>query len=646
MKERVTSLLRMQPPVLLDRGLLFLSGATVPSDGTDGYQPGCFFQDTTNGIVYVNEGSVTSCEFNAVTTGGLADVLTIGAFASLLQGSGIPISSSQTGAALVYSDDAGTNIATSCRGLLSRFLLTVDASGSSIRAAMGQLKLATGVDVTTGIYTAVQGYVELAGTHSVQTGATFSCFDASLEVTTALTVDSGGEACGLHVETTGAGSITNNGTCAGILVSNAASAPRWPIGLYITGGSAYAAIKVGVQDTGVDLTTTYPYAVEVHCEANADVVAGLTGHTAGFYVRYALETAQTSNTAHVGVFGKLRVKANLGEGDHAGVKGWVEISGSTILGGSSTTTTSAGTFAVIAASTLNLSTGHLNGIVVDCSVDDSATIGGTLAGIRIKKSSGCYAWPTGIQLESASCTTGINIACGTTPNTSRTNHALVIGGRSTAELTVTFTANTALHYEPIQTNFDMAGVAPTSESTVNVWQGGITHDTRDMANLRLKFTDLLTTVAFDCKDVYIHQAEIILSGTTTVSREVAVLGLVCNAGSGTITCGTYNGVNITMRGSGTPAHAAGLMIHTTSSAVVAYGLKIYGTPQPTIGLCMGDYANDNQGPTHLLFVPSGPGADVGPVVQSATGAGTAAEGSIKIKVGSSTKYLQYFTASS
>lgn len=635
MLQRVCSLLRMNPPVILNRGLLFASGSVVPTDDTDGYQPGGFFQDTTNGIVYINEGSVTSCEFNAVTTGGLADVLTIGAFASLLQGSGIPISSSQTAAARIYSDDAGANIATSCRGLLSRFLLTVDASGSSIRALMGQLKLATGVDVTTGIYTAVQGYVELAGTHSVKTGATFSCFDASLEVATALTVDSGGEACGLHVETTGAGSITNNGTCAGILISNASGAPRWPIGLYITGGSAYAAVKVGVQDTGVDLTTTYPFAVEVHCEANADVVAGDTGSTAGIYARYALEVAQTSNCAHIGIFGKLRVKANLGEGNHAGVMGWVEISGSTILGGSATTTTAAGSFAVIAAAGLNLSTGHLNGVLVDCSVDDSATIGGTLAGIRLKKSSGCHPWSTGIQIEAASCTSGIDIKAGTTPNTTRTNHALVIGGRGAAELTVTFTANTALHYEPIQTNFDMAGVASTSASTVNIWQGGITHDTTDMVYLRLKFTDLLTTVKKDVQDVYIHQGEIIFGAASiAASGEVAGIGLVIDGGADAVTCAAYRGINVTMRGAGTPSDAHGIVVHAQSGVFIRDGFRAVagGTMDAAIRCGDGAYAN---GPTCFAAFPL---TGVDPVVTAGaiTHAGTIRK--IRCRIGT----VEYF----
>lgn len=408
MQARVCELIRMQPPILVDRGLLSLSGATVPTDGTDGYQPGCIFQHTDGGdntALYVNEGSVTSCEFNALMTTGDSDVLLVGEFSSVTQGSGIPISSSQTGAAKIYSDDAGANIATSCRGLLSRFLLTTDASGSSIRAAMGQLKLATGVDVTTGIYTAVQGYVELAGTHVSQTGATFSCIDASLEIGTALTVDSGGEACGLHVETTGTGTITNNGTCAGILIDKASGAANWPYGVYVVGACANQAFVAGAQDTGVDTTTAYPFAVEIHNEANADITSGATGSSAGIYNRYAIEAAQTSQCNHISVFAKLRVKANLADGNHVGVYGLVEQSAGTISG-TGTTLTAAGHFA-LDISPVNITTGHLNGICIDSSVATGGTMNATMAGIRIKKSGANRAWPTGITIEAAAADIGI-----------------------------------------------------------------------------------------------------------------------------------------------------------------------------------------------------------------------------------------------
>lgn len=70
MIQRICSLLRISIPCVEDKGLLMASGKTVPADGTAGYQTGCIFQHTDGGsgtALYVNEGTVTSCNFDAVT---------------------------------------------------------------------------------------------------------------------------------------------------------------------------------------------------------------------------------------------------------------------------------------------------------------------------------------------------------------------------------------------------------------------------------------------------------------------------------------------------------------------------------------------------------------------------------------------------
>lgn len=53
-------------------GVLTAAGPTKPSDGTPGYAPGCMFFDTNAAAGsqwYVNVGSRTSCDFDAVTGG-------------------------------------------------------------------------------------------------------------------------------------------------------------------------------------------------------------------------------------------------------------------------------------------------------------------------------------------------------------------------------------------------------------------------------------------------------------------------------------------------------------------------------------------------------------------------------------------------
>jgi hypothetical protein len=67
MIDRVCSLLRIKPPSVEAEGLLLASGPTVPTSGTSGYQPACMFQNTATGALYVNKGTLASCNFTAVT---------------------------------------------------------------------------------------------------------------------------------------------------------------------------------------------------------------------------------------------------------------------------------------------------------------------------------------------------------------------------------------------------------------------------------------------------------------------------------------------------------------------------------------------------------------------------------------------------
>lgn len=68
MIDRICSLLKIKKPT--SDKLLIASGTTVPADDTAGYETGCLFQHTDGGdgtALYVNEGTSTSCDFNAIT---------------------------------------------------------------------------------------------------------------------------------------------------------------------------------------------------------------------------------------------------------------------------------------------------------------------------------------------------------------------------------------------------------------------------------------------------------------------------------------------------------------------------------------------------------------------------------------------------
>lgn len=85
---RLASLLRMQKPNPdAVTGLLFAHGDTVPVDASTGYETGCIFQHidgAAESAFYVNEGDITSCDFNAVVpadTAEIADLADVGTVA-------------------------------------------------------------------------------------------------------------------------------------------------------------------------------------------------------------------------------------------------------------------------------------------------------------------------------------------------------------------------------------------------------------------------------------------------------------------------------------------------------------------------------------------------------------------------------------
>lgn len=568
-----------------------------------------------------------------VSCGGVAtyikflDMVHIGAFNSTTQGSGIPLATATSGNFRVYSDDAGAAIVNTgvgdTRGLLSRFLLTVDHSANEVRfsGAMGHVKSYDGIwgnEQVSGVY----GYAEL-----VRNSATLTLTDYGItagiigcvENIGVVTIDTNHILAGLAAISKITGDLTATGKTAGLLVttydttnwSDSTARIDWEYGLYIDSATV-AGIEIadnptvgllisGAAATGIKITGT---------NATAALQLGVSGTPAGDFVWYG------TTAGYVVTFDV--------DGD---------TNGSLLIG----------------ADTKGIMF-NLYGDVTGCGVfwDPSTDTNGTLAfgatggskGIDVVfygDTSGAYAtWDQSTNDLVFFGAASLVIEGTLTPNTTRTDHALVIGGRSTDELTVTFAGGAgAEHFEPVQVNFDFVGTNPASTSTVNVWQGGMTLDTGDLANVRLKWSDLLTTVSKACTDVYIHQAEIVLGGTTTVSSEVAVVGLVLDGGAGTITCSAYRGIGITMRGSGTPANADAVFINVVAGVTVASAVDIQADGTITTGIVF-DCVPGSGTITNLLSCE----ITNGPAVATAE-AGDGA-GSIKILVDGAAKYLHYW----
>lgn len=357
--------------------------------------------DMTVGDDLIITDDITLAKTSALILGTQANVT----------GSGHPLTASDAGAIRVFCDDGGVNIGDSVRGVQSRMLLTVDQSAGTIRALQGQLKMKDLADVTTGIYTAVQGYVEMAGTHIAKTGATWSCFDASTEIGTSLTIDSGGEYYGVHVETTGSGTITNNGTCAAIGITKASGAASWPIGLYVDYGSSTTPISVGkkanLKNSGITIPSTDDWgAVRVFTDDNGASIAQSVRAIQG---RVLLTFDQTGGSIRA-VQGQVKYLDGIDttSGVYTAVQGYNEYAAThNVKTGAVTSCIDAST-EIGTALTVD-SGGRYAGIHVETTGSGTITDNGTCAGILIDKATGAASWPVGLQINCDSVTRGVQV---------------------------------------------------------------------------------------------------------------------------------------------------------------------------------------------------------------------------------------------
>ena len=255
-------------------------------------------------------------------------------------GSGLAIPlTDDYGAFRLFTDDGGVNIPYSVRGFQSRTLLTVDHSAGTIRALQGQVKALNLVDFATGVYTANQGYIELAGTHVVASTGVLTCFDASIEIGTALTAT--GYVAGFKAELTGAGTITGAGG-AGVLITNASGAAAWPNAIFIESGACTAGLVFGAKSSSA--AVGHPIGVANSADTAGDKAiavfaddanAVLASDAQGINSRCLVLHAQTGTYGMTALRGHLRVVANITPSASKGfyaTENYVEASGTYTIG--------------------------------------------------------------------------------------------------------------------------------------------------------------------------------------------------------------------------------------------------------------------------------------------------------------------------
>jgi hypothetical protein len=166
-------------------------------------------------------------------------------------------------------------------------LLHASQSGGTIRAIQGQFKVVDAVNFQSGIYTPIQGYIELAGTHTVSAAGVLTCFDASIEIGTAVT--STGYLAGYRAELTGAGTESGGLSCAFLASSSSthASPEVWKYGFY----AAAASVGVGIY---------MPGCVTQALNATVTAVAGgLTGSAISVYAHGAVGNQDVGIAAYL-----------------------------------------------------------------------------------------------------------------------------------------------------------------------------------------------------------------------------------------------------------------------------------------------------------------------------------------------------------
>jgi len=347
MISRIASLLRMQQPVLADRGLLLASGATVPTDGTDGYQVGCIFQHTDGGdetALYVNEGSVTSCDFNALIVGDdialpLTGSISLGEYTNAA-GDGAALSSAATRPVSFLFDDGGAAMTGDIRAVLSRVLLTKDQATPTLNAMRGQIKAKDGIDVTSvnAVISPVQGYLELAGTGARTLTGHVACLRAAIEegASGTTTVAASSYYAGLELTLNSTRTYTVTGDMAAVIVNKSGGTSKWPVGILLVGPDVVKGIQVG-QFAGSAATTSavlFSTAQNVYSDGQLSTVemhGSTTGDLTSAYSAKVLRARHVCNAGDAtvaqetyGVMGQMVVRsATLGH-LHAGVIGTFE----------------------------------------------------------------------------------------------------------------------------------------------------------------------------------------------------------------------------------------------------------------------------------------------------------------------------------
>lgn len=260
---------------------------------------------TTTGI-RVTGSATTALNIGHVATNASTGIRFIAAYLghSIVTGTyasaasnGVKLTSVNDYNAAFLADDGGANIGASVRNLLGRTYISYTQAGGSIRSVMGQLKVADTKDLGTGVYAAVQAYLELAGATSVKTGGKVSGLDVSMELAGSKTsvVDSGGYFAGVKIELTcssGTATFTQTGDSAAVYIDKSGTVTDWKVGVDIN--NCTTGVDIGAATTGVNVSGTVTTGINIAGTATQIINVAAAGNVTAFASFNAIAGCVTS----------------------------------------------------------------------------------------------------------------------------------------------------------------------------------------------------------------------------------------------------------------------------------------------------------------------------------------------------------------
>lgn len=387
MLDRIASLLRIKKPVIENRGLLWGSGGTVPTNGTDGWQIGAIFQHTDGGAedaLYVNEGSVTSSAFvalKAAESAELSDLSDVGAlaytsgwmlvsdgdsyeetddiaipytgsfalgtFSASTHGSGVALSESKSVAAGFFADDNNAAIGSGILMRAGRFRTLLTYTGGNreqeVASVIGQVNSVAGTNRHN--MCGVMGSYELSGSSALTVDGQAWGTDPWVQAavigrvgvgSAKTTLNSNGILAGLAAMSNTASFAANNGYYTGLFVGKWASVTDWGYGIVIDGNAVTVGMQVGFFASSAATTSAVPFdtaqdiygdgqlsTVEIHGSSASNLTSGYSAKC--LRARHIVNTS-SGTAAHetYGAMGQLVVKDTTLTHLHSGVIGTFE----------------------------------------------------------------------------------------------------------------------------------------------------------------------------------------------------------------------------------------------------------------------------------------------------------------------------------